>query len=188
MQNTISEHPIQVQVRKQTVNEIKKTPCHGISKTTKQSLAVTLPRIEANPVSSEKIPSSSSSYLVSIRAHKPRFCCKFLDCGQTFTKHFNLKRHVLLCHTTIQPFKCLICGKRVALIQYFRDHLLQHLSVDATEHYLRQDDCVNQQVYPLFFVEKTDDNNSNLVNDYVKAKILPQFVTNGVLPVPKLGF
>eukprot|EP00357_Protocruzia_adherens_P008822 CAMPEP_0114986908 /NCGR_PEP_ID=MMETSP0216-20121206/8691_1 /TAXON_ID=223996 /ORGANISM="Protocruzia adherens, Strain Boccale" /LENGTH=87 /DNA_ID=CAMNT_0002349403 /DNA_START=410 /DNA_END=673 /DNA_ORIENTATION=- len=86
----------------------------------------------------------------------------------------------------MRPFKCPFCSKRVALIQYYKEHLLRHTSVNAAECYLKENDWANQQVYPLFFVEKTTYDNNNLINDYAKAKILPEFVTNGVLPVPKL--
>mmetsp|Transcript_62381 Transcript_62381/g.71534 ORF Transcript_62381/g.71534 Transcript_62381/m.71534 type:complete len:175 (+) Transcript_62381:204-728(+) len=114
---------------------------------------------------------------------KKTFSCRYMNCQQTFTKYFNMRRHVLLCHTTIRPFKCPFCQTEFALLQYYRDHLLQHRPTEYVDHHLQQNRLTDKQSYPLFFVESVDQD-GNLLDDYIRAKIEPEFVHVGYLPSP----
>lgn len=92
--------------------------------------------------------------LVSRRAQKPKFACKFCDklffqstdlelhvkthkdkkayicgtCGKMFVDNYNLKRHLNL-HTKVKTYTCSICAKVVYNRHTYRDHLQSHIYI-----------------------------------------------------------
>eukprot|EP00357_Protocruzia_adherens_P030003 CAMPEP_0115038732 /NCGR_PEP_ID=MMETSP0216-20121206/43593_1 /TAXON_ID=223996 /ORGANISM="Protocruzia adherens, Strain Boccale" /LENGTH=150 /DNA_ID=CAMNT_0002419207 /DNA_START=127 /DNA_END=575 /DNA_ORIENTATION=+ len=52
--------------------------------------------------------------------------CNYLGCQSQFDSRFNLRRHILLVHTKIRPFKCDLCEKRFGLNQHRLEHLTTH--------------------------------------------------------------
>lgn len=117
------------------------------------------------------------------KAHS--FECRYLGCNIAFTNRFNLKRHIMLAHSNSRPFHCDVCGKRFALLQYYRDHLLLHLPFDEVDKRLGQVSPSINDKLPLFMVEHTKD--EDLLHAYVNTTMLPTFVDDGLLPVPGLG-
>jgi len=117
------------------------------------------------------------------KTKKPQsFECRYLDCNLVFTNRFNLKRHIMLVHSTSRPFHCDICDKRFALLQYYRDHLLLHLSFEEVDQRLGAVSPSIIDRLPLFMVEHTKE--EDLLQTYISSKIQPSFVEDGLLPVP----
>lgn len=55
-----------------------------------------------------------------------RYCCMFDSCGKGYTTKLNLKRHVLLKHSTVSRFNCEICQTSFASKQNLVEHSYLH--------------------------------------------------------------
>jgi len=65
---------------------------------------------------------------------------------------------------------------------YFRQHLLAHGSLHAAEYFVMHMKPTKPKI-ALFVVEESD--LDELVNDYVRSKLVPEFVIKGSLPLPR---
>jgi len=112
------------------------------------------------------------------------FHCKYDHCQKTFTNYFNLRRHVMLKHTEIRPFKCHLCTKKFALLQYFQEHLLVHMPLREAQRLALTVNPSILESLPVFFVEQCS-GEDDLLSAYIEAKPLPNFIYDGVLPTPE---
>mmetsp|Transcript_40788 Transcript_40788/g.46917 ORF Transcript_40788/g.46917 Transcript_40788/m.46917 type:complete len:178 (-) Transcript_40788:50-583(-) len=121
--------------------------------------------------------------------------CNYLGCESVFKSRFNLRRHVLLCHTNLRPFECEICGRRFGLNQHRLDHLLTH---ELDPHSLRE--MIQKRVslrssLPIFRVELADGKETklpgkrveptNALEEYIAKWNGAHFLESRILALPE---
>mmetsp|Transcript_43497 Transcript_43497/g.50048 ORF Transcript_43497/g.50048 Transcript_43497/m.50048 type:complete len:200 (+) Transcript_43497:216-815(+) len=92
-----------------------------------------------------------------------RHFCKYLGCHVVCSNRFNLKRHVMIRHTRIEPFTCKFCSKKYPLLQQLKTHIRDHLPEMCKKQTIvppMYDDISITDFLPLFFVETKEENSS----------------------------
>eukprot|EP00357_Protocruzia_adherens_P034825 CAMPEP_0114991576 /NCGR_PEP_ID=MMETSP0216-20121206/11451_1 /TAXON_ID=223996 /ORGANISM="Protocruzia adherens, Strain Boccale" /LENGTH=141 /DNA_ID=CAMNT_0002354923 /DNA_START=574 /DNA_END=999 /DNA_ORIENTATION=- len=110
--------------------------------------------------------------------------CNYLGCQSQFDSRFNLRRHILLVHTKIRPFKCDLCEKRFGLNQHRLEHLTTHNLKEDTIQEIAEKKLTLRGSLPVFKVEHGDHEIDKLQSYIHEAKV-PRYVERGVMPYPE---